>query len=475
MQGRMLLLWIFVCCLSLPSWAQTGHKRRAAQRPVSALSPVLQQYLMLRLDMSGESPRLDTVSYLYNEYIGKLDYLNHPSAPPRYLKSDPDFYRLFVPIVYYNSPIRHYSRFEWQPDTLGNRTLREMGARYLPFNDSLFVKGEQDAAMVDEALMYIYLKHPEQVTVTEDYLKSLPVYQHVVKSAPRPKEKLVHLFEFEQMSQDMQHQRVKLRKPNWWTTYGDGSLQLSQNHVSENWTKGGESNLSGLATLRLNANYNDKQKISFENQLEVKWGITSTPSDEFHDYLVTTDQLRIYNKLGLQAFKNWYYTISSEFKTQLCHGYKANQEKMVSSFMSPADLSVSMGMDYKVNKPKFNLSIFIAPLNYTLRYVGNDEVDETAFGLEKGKYSKNGFGSQIKPTLNWTIIDPIKFETRIDYQTNYEWTRIEWESTINFVLNRYLSTKLFFHVRYDDTAVPKDDMSYIQFKELLSFGINYSW
>ena len=42
-----------------------------------------------------------------------------------------------------------------------------------------------------------------------------------------------------------------------------------------------------------------------------------------------------------------------------------------------------------------------------------------------------------------------------------------------FSINKYLSTQIYAHLRFDDSATWNDSWQYWQFKEILSFGLTY--
>ncbi|MDR0977294.1 MAG: DUF3078 domain-containing protein [Prevotellaceae bacterium] len=468
MKLRFLSLWIFVLTSALSA--------SAYDVPADSLSPFLRSYLILKLKpVAPAGFVLDTVSILYEKHLGRLDYLNDPSTPERYIASNPYYYRLFVPLLYYKSPFKRISSIDWKFDPFPARHLPD--SLGLCFDTTPFTSTAQTNAQVDRALLHYYIYgDPRRVVGSEEELQRIRGFEDNITQEASSRPAVVKLFTPEKMNDVTDDVELQVNKPNWWVTGGAGSLQISQNHISKNWYKGGESSVNLLANLQLTANYNDQQKLQWENLLEAKVGLASAHSDTEHKYLFNTDQFRLFSKLGVQAASHWYYTLSAEFKTQFFNSYKSNNPNLISSFLAPADLSVALGMDYKLKKGKFNFSVVMSPITYAMRYVGNDRVDETSFGLDEGKHVKHDIGSQISPTLSWTIVPSITYDSRLNYLTSYKWTRVEWENTINFILNRHLSTKLYWYARFDDSAAPRNDSnSYFQINELLSFGINYSW
>lgn len=421
----------------------------------------------------------DTISFLYDKYISVLDSLNDPATPQRHIPIDPDYYKLFVPTTYYKSSIAQLSTVKMDA-LLPDKTVCDVD-KILPIDKSSFATKELVNKVVDKALMNLYLNNPEAIVFTEDQLEAAGVFVDNIDieedtNVNNAKRNMMDVLTTNSPIDLEQEAEVEVRKPKFWTVAGNGSLQFSQHYLSDNWYKGGVSSVSMIGTVQLTANYNDREKVQWENLLDAKLGLASTPSDLVHKYLTNTDQLRIFSKLGIQAAKNWYYTISAEFKTQFVNGYKSNDPTLISTFLAPADLTIALGMDYKKKTDKYTFSLLLAPLNWTMRYVGSDEVDETSYGLDPGKHVKHNFGSQIQPTITWNIAKNITFESRLDYLTSYKWVRIEWENTLNLAINRFLSTKVYVHARYDDSAVPLNgSTSYFQLSELLSFGLSYSW
>jgi hypothetical protein len=431
------------------------------------------QDMILEQDTVLQQDTISPPSLLYQYYFGRLDSLNNDTLPMRHIIPNPYYYRLFTPFAFYHAPVRQINEMIWTFRPL--EAVADSRAESLPVNGDAFTSIDRINRQVNRVLMDTYVNHPEYVVTTEDRILSRKVFRKDIEVKPSPKTTILSLFEAEPADTSFGKAEVVIRKPNFWITGGNGSLQFTQNYISGNWYKGGESSKSMLGYFQLFANYNDKMKFQFENMFEAKVGFMTAASDTIHSYKMNTDLLRLYSKLGIQAASKWYYTVSAEFNSQFFRNYKTNTNDVQSAFLAPANVILSVGMDYKEKNDRMNLSVFISPLTYNFRYVGSDQVDETRFGLEEGKSTLNDFGSKIQTTLSWTIVPSVILNSRFYYFTNYKKVEAEWENTFNFVLNRYLSTKLFVHARFDDNAKRVDDYSYFQLQELLSFGINYKW
>ena len=264
---------------------------------------------------------------------------------------------------------------------------------------------------------------------------------------------------------------VMVLKPNFWSYKGDFTLQVLQNYVSGNWYKGGESNYSALASALMEANYNNKQKVKWENRLELKFGMQSSKSDSLHSYKTTEDLIRLTSKLGLQATKKWYYTVQLVGYTQFTHSYRSNDPALYADFLAPLNLNLSVGMDYSVDwlNHKLKGNIHLAPLAYNMKYTRLVNL-AGRLGIDEGKHTKHDIGSEFTVDLEWKLMDALTWKTRLYGYTTYKRAELEWENTFNLQFNKYIGAQLFIYPRFDDGVTRDGHHGYWQLKEFASIG-----
>lgn len=363
----------------------------------------------------------------------------------------------------------------------GQRLRRNDMRLFLPLTyygnvaEGLFTRDRKESPILSE-LMHLYLTRPDLVEGTDRMVQQQQTKLDDIKAPIHHDPTLVEKVADRPVEPTNVPVEVLVKRPNFWTFSGDYALQFLQNYVSGNWYKGGESNYSALASLVMQANYNNKQKVKWENRLELKYGMQSSRSDSLHSFKSTEDLIRLTSKLGLQATKRWYYTVQFIGNTQFSHSYRSNDPKIYSAFAAPLNINLSIGMDYSVDWMNHRLkgNFHLAPLAYNMKYTRMLELTRR-LGIKDGNHFLHDFGSEFTVDLEWQLMESLTWKTRLYGYSTYKRTELEWENTFTFRFNRYISSRVFIYPRFDDGVSRDDHYAFWQLKEFASIGFQYSF
>ncbi len=385
--------------------------------------------------------------------LDSIQRLEQPSAPSPYM------FRLYAPGTVYSSAL-----------------AQDMGTAVDPGDDAQL---QLDAA-INTRLNNAYVLFPVLFTGTEQQLVNGGRF---LTDLAQPAEEPVMLADQTEEiilpEVDIEAVEPEVKKPNFWTFKGNGSLQFTQSYYSQNWYQGGEKNYAMLSQLTAEANYDNQRRVQWDNKFEAQLGFQTSETDQFHKFKATSNLLRLTSNLGIKAVGHWNYAAQLQLETQPYKSYKANSDELTATFISPLYVRSSIGMDYIIKKKRFEGKLHLAPLSYVITYVHRDELI-SRYGINEGHHSKHDWGPNVEFTFTYRMWKNISWASRLYWFSNFHLTRIEWENTLNFTINKYISAKLFLYPRFDDSndkyrAGENHDGTFLMFKEWLSLGLNYDF
>lgn len=261
-----------------------------------------------------------------------------------------------------------------------------------------------------------------------------------------------------------------------------------------NWAAGGRNNISVLGFFDASARYR-KRAIKWDNDLKFALGgLRYTDSTGNKEGLQKTDdRIDFASTFGYEFQKKWFYTVTAGFKTQSLDGYNyPNDSVRISTFMAPAYISMSLGIEYA---PVEYFSVYLSPLAGKVTIVNDQRLaNEGAFGVEKAIMDTNGFilqegkriryefGAYFRVKFEKEIMKNIEMKTRVELFSNYlnnpQNIDVNAENIFAFKVNKWFSASLQWNLQYDDDISVTDRYGKTgprtQFKSVLGLGISYT-
>lgn len=263
-----------------------------------------------------------------------------------------------------------------------------------------------------------------------------------------------------------------------WKFSGLFGLNFSQTGLV-NWSAGGNSNFTGTAYANLFLTYK-KNQILWASNLDTEIGATYI-SDTRFPWRKSNDKLNFTTKFGWEFQKKWYLTILGSFKSQYIDGYEYKDTTMTffSSFLAPSYTDLSIGIDWK---PNDIFSIYLSPVAGRITTATFHQLREK-YGVAPDKTYKAEVGLTFKAGVVYDKVKNLKILSTLTLFTPYTKKfgnfNVDWDFLISYqflkVLNVSLSTSLKY---YDEVMIELKDGRKgprVQFKEVLSLGIGYSF
>ncbi|MEO6668409.1 MAG: DUF3078 domain-containing protein [Ferruginibacter sp.] len=268
--------------------------------------------------------------------------------------------------------------------------------------------------------------------------------------------------------------------PKIWKLGGNFSLNINQGSLS-NWSAGGDKFSFSLNSYLNLYGFYKKNKHSWDNTLDLAYGIVKTTSLGSRK---ASDRVDFLTKYGYAIGKKVNVAALFNLRSQFAKGYSysknsvgADSATLTSKTFAPAYLLLSLGIDWKPNN---DFSLFVSPI--TQRWVlVSDTLLGPGYGLDPGKKVKSEFGAFLSANYLKKIGSNFTFKTRLDLFSNYKHEPanidIYWSNVLTAKLTRYINFSFNLDMIYDNDTknINPNKGPAPQWLQLMGIGLAYTF
>ncbi len=263
-----------------------------------------------------------------------------------------------------------------------------------------------------------------------------------------------------------------------WTKGGVFALNLSQGS-SRNWAAGAEKFSFSLNGLLNTYAYYKRQRNSWDNTVNMQYGVVNTTSQGTRK---NDDRFDFLTRYGYQLNNpKWYISALGNLRSQFTDGfaYETNNIKTKNSALfAPAFVLVSPGILYKPNAT-FDVFLSLVTSRWIIVNERNKNLRRLSSFADTTKSAKNEIGAFVTANLKKDLAKNINLVSRLDLFSNYkkEPQNIDvfWTNLLGMKVNKYLGVTINFDLVYDhdvkDPKVPGKLMG-TQWKSLIGVGFS---